>query len=498
MSGGHSYEDFRIGVYVRESRDDNGEEYETIETQRDLLVDFIRKEKLGELVSVYMDDNVSGSVFDRAGIKKLEEDVLSGSINLLLLKDLSRLGRNNARTLLFLDFLEEYGVRVMTSDRRYDSWKDNDIVGIETWYNERYVRDISRKIRANLRFKIEKGDYIGHAPYGYRKSQDEKNRLVVDEEQAEVVKRIYRLYLDGLGYSAIARLLESEGTAPPDSSWNAATVRRILTGRVYLGDTIQGVSERISFKSKKARRLPEEKWVLTEKTHQAIVDREVFSEVQRLRSSKAGSAGSHRRTVHLFTGILYCGACGSRMHARVRRGVTGYICGGYAREGLKACTSHYIKEKDLTLALEDELTRLMEDGEAVKKAERLILEELLRNAGEPDRGERLSAQLLLKERQQEMLYRDRLEGRISLQLFEKLNRSMEGRLAALREELRNHSERGFTSPDAGRLLREAVAYAGSGGFSWDTVRSMVDRITVTEGEKGGKRLLAIDFRTPEE
>ena len=129
---------FRVGVYVRESRDDKQQNYETIETQRDLLIDFVEKNGLGEVKSIYIDDNVSGSKFDREGLSKLKADVVNQNLDLLVLKDLSRLGRNNAKTLLFLDFLEEHGVRVVTHDGRYDSEKDNDTVGIDTWYNELY------------------------------------------------------------------------------------------------------------------------------------------------------------------------------------------------------------------------------------------------------------------------------------------------------------------------------------------------------------------------
>jgi DNA invertase Pin-like site-specific DNA recombinase len=130
----------RIGIYVRESRDDYGEKHETIETQRELLVDYACRHGLGQVCSIYEDDNVSGSGFERAGIERLREDVLTGRIDLLLVKDLSRLGRNNAKTLQFLDFLEEYGVRVLSSDGRYDSRLGDDLVGIETWANERYIR----------------------------------------------------------------------------------------------------------------------------------------------------------------------------------------------------------------------------------------------------------------------------------------------------------------------------------------------------------------------
>jgi DNA invertase Pin-like site-specific DNA recombinase len=178
---GDGFSVHKIGIYVRESRDENEENYETIETQRDLLIDYVKKNKLGEIKRVYIDDNVSGAGFERKGIEELKTDVSSSEIDLLIIKDLSRLGRNNAKTLLFLDFLEEKGVRVITFDGRYDSIRDNDTVGIDTWYNERYVRDISRKIRTNLQFKIQKGEYIGNAPYGYEKSQLEKNKLVVNK-----------------------------------------------------------------------------------------------------------------------------------------------------------------------------------------------------------------------------------------------------------------------------------------------------------------------------
>ncbi len=129
----------KIGVYVRESRDDNQENFETIETQRDLLIDYVQKNSMGKLVKVYVDDNVSGAGFERRGIEELKQDVSAGNIDMVVIKDLSRLGRNNAKTLLFLDYLEENRVRVVTFDGKYDSLRDNETVGIETWYNERYI-----------------------------------------------------------------------------------------------------------------------------------------------------------------------------------------------------------------------------------------------------------------------------------------------------------------------------------------------------------------------
>ncbi|MGE5614045.1 MAG: recombinase family protein, partial [Bacillota bacterium] len=303
---------YSIGIYVRISRDENGENHETIENQKGLLLDYVEKHRLGQVYAVYVDDNVSGSAFERKGLINLKEDVLNARINMVVMKDLSRLGRNNAKTLQWIDFLEEYGIRILTSDGRYDSLVDNDTVGIETWANERYIRDISRKIRSCLRFKIQRGEYLGNAPFGYRKSSAEKNKLVVVEEEAGIVRLIFRLYRSGLGYSSIAKELNEKGMkSPKGTGWNRITVRRILCSRVYVGDTVQGISEKVSFKSKKTRRLPQDEWVITESTHEGIISREEYQETQRIRESRKKSGGTRRGTGHILSGIMWCGGCGS-------------------------------------------------------------------------------------------------------------------------------------------------------------------------------------------
>lgn len=478
---------FDIGIYVRESRDDNEENYETIETQRDLLVNLVEKENLGRIFRIYMDDNVSGSGFEREGIELLKQDVVSGKINLLLLKDLSRLGRSNAKTLLFLDFLEEYGVRVVTFDGRYDSFKDSDTVGIETWFNERYIRDISRKIRASLRFKISRGEYIGSAPYGYLKSGEVKNRLCVDESTACIVREIFRLYREGYGYAGIARILNSKGIPPPSgrskngrgSVWNPVTIGRILSNRVYTGDTVQGVSEKISFKSKKTRRLPENRWVMTAGTHEAIIDREEFETVRKIREGRNWHSGTNKGRIHVFSGILVCGACGSSMYARVRRGrAAGYICGNYCRNGRASCTSHHISEHLITGVIADELLRIVECPEIVKKAERLYNDFSEKQNYKGQRAERLERQLELKRRQQQELYLDKLEGSISEDLFLRTNRILEAKIRAMDREITRLKNRNADRPDFSRLVGEMAAHVRTEGLGYKAVHIMVDRITV--------------------
>lgn len=483
---------YRVGIYVRESRDDNEENYETIETQRDLLIDFVERNKLGTICGIYVDDNVSGSVFDREGLERLKADIMAKRVDMLVLKDLSRLGRNNAKTLLFLDFLEEYGVRVITFDARYDSLRDNDTVGIETWFNERYVRDISKKIRANLRFKIQKGEYIGHAPYGYQKSKQEKNKLVPDPEEREVVREIFDLYLRGYGYLHIAKQMNRSGIPSPSGrigGWNAVSIRRILNSRVYLGDTVQGVSEKVSYKSKKTRRLSQNRWVVTPQTHEAIISREVFEAVASLIKKKSGERIQHKGTVHPFRGVLYCGGCGGPMFARKRSNrPMGYICGSYAREGLVRCTSHHVAEDFLQGILKAELMALLEDTAVVQKAVKLLAAEDTEGERRRDRRGRLEAQLNQKKRQQEELYMDKLEGQISAPLFFRMNQQMENRIKALEDELAGMAgteEEELSAEAAIEGFREHIVHQG---LTYEMVSVMVEKITVYDPDDVARKM----------
>ncbi len=468
-----------IGIYIRESRDDNGENYETIENQRDLLLDYVKKHDLGQVYSVYEDDNASGSRFERAGIKRLTEDVINARIDTVLVKDLSRIGRNNAKTLQFLDFLEEYGIRVLSSDGRYDSRLDNDIVGIETWANERYIRDISRKIRSSLHFKIQRGEYVGHAPFGYRKSDEEGNRLFIDESDADTVRLIYRLYLSGLGYTSIAAILDERGYPSPEGGdWNRITVRRILISPVYIGNTIQGVSERVSFKNKKTRRLPKEAWVVTEGTHEAIISREEFCEAQKVRESRGLGRNPHKSIMHLLRGLIWCGGCGSAMYAKKTSDGVAYVCGNYCRKGRAVCKSHFVREKEVVRIICEELETLFTGTDCLQELEQRIAEAYSPGDGAGTALERVEKQLSVCRRQQEMIYKDRLEERISEQLFDRTNKILEDRLRILENQLTEVKKEKTGSMEISQLVHELVILFRNGKPANEIIRAAVSRITV--------------------
>jgi len=487
-----------IGIYVRQSRDDNCENIETIETQRDMLIAYAKNNLSGDIYDVYVDDNVSGSSFERPGLEKLKRDVVDGRISVLLLKDLSRLGRNNARTLLLLDFFEEYGVRVVCSDGRYDSLRDNDTVGIETWVNERYVRDLSRKIRASLHFKIQRGEYVGNAPFGYSKSDDEKNRLVINEAEAEVVRLIYGLYRSGLGYTSIAAELNRRGClSPRGRGWNRMAIRRILCSRVYIGDTVQGVSEKVSFKSKKTRRLPRDEWVITERTHEPIISREEFLEAKKIRESKGGGRAPNKGLLYRLRGLVWCGSCGSMMYARKRPSGIMYVCGNYFRNGKSHCSSHSVPEDEIVKSISEEFISIFRDSQYFGE-----LMENLKDAGffklsGEGREEEIKKQIAICLRRQEILYNDRLNERISEQLFARMNSRIETELSNLESKLERMQKNRPDEKLVKELISEAVAKAKSGELSNEIIRLLVKRITVFEkGEPGGSiqdKCVKIDF-----
>ncbi|MBQ8164225.1 MAG: recombinase family protein [Clostridia bacterium] len=459
-------------LYVRLSRDENGEKSDSIETQKNLLMSFSKEMYPQKPVKIYIDDNVSGVIFDRPALNRLRADAKHGIADILILKDLSRLGRSNAKTLLFIEEIELLGVRIVTTDGRYDSEKNFELAGIDSWFNERYVMDISRKIRSNIKQKIESGQYIGTAPYGYRKKVDCLNVLEPDPETAPIVRRIFDLYINGYGYKKIAGILDSDGILPPAPSrskflcWNPVTVKRILSNRVYVGTTVQGISRKISFKSKKTCRLPSDMWHVTDGTHEPLIPAAVFEQAAGIRESRRRAGGSpsescragsgvcaslpYRFTssktplpVNVFRGIIRCGYCGGPMIQRLSQGrPAAYICARYAKHGAGACRRNGIHRDFLLKTVSSDLLKILKEQSDIAADDNSrtnsVTEKMIKRdqpAGEIDRISEVHPicedihQAEIIKRKQESVYNDFLEGRISEDLFDRMNKIFEQKLS---------------------------------------------------------------------
>ena len=330
---------YQATEYVRLSyADDRMNESDSITNQKKLIADFLKGHPEIELVSERIDDGYSGILFDRPAFQEMMDDIRSGKINCVIVKDLSRLGREYIETGRYLrQIFPAYGVRFIAITDGIDTANDNPgddlTVSMKSIINDAYCHDISVKTRSALLTKRKDGDYVGSCPiYGYRKSPENKNQLVPDEQTARVVQDIFRSKIDGASAAQIAKELNDLGVLSPlaykisrglphpkkgfadsqDARWSATTVLRILKDETYTGVLIQGRQGTYNYKIKDVIDKPESQWIRVENAHKAIIRKQDFDLVQKILGLDTRTSPGHDK-VYLFSGILICGCCGERM-----------------------------------------------------------------------------------------------------------------------------------------------------------------------------------------
>ncbi len=362
-------------LYLRLSRDDGDkEESNSITGQRELLRDYIRNRPEFHEYAVRIDDGFTGSNFERPDFKKMMEDVKEGRTDCIIVKDLSRFGRNYLDAGEYIEKIFPFlGVRFIAVNDNYDSIagknaSDDLIIPFKNLINEAYCRDISVKVRTQLEIKRKSGQYIGaFAVYGYMKDEADKNRLVVDEYAADVVRDIFKWKLEGMSPQDIASRLNQSGIlspmeykkslvmkfatsfkANPQAVWSANAVLRILKNQVYIGVLTQGKETTPSYKVRKRVTKPEDEWAVIPDSHEAIIRREDFESVQKVLSLDTRRSPEDSN-VQLFSGMVFCGECGASM---VRKTVPSgnkkyvyYVCSAHKQD--KSCSSHGIRDAAL-------------------------------------------------------------------------------------------------------------------------------------------------------
>ena len=362
-------------LYLRLSRDDGDkEESNSITGQRELLRDYIRNRPEFHEYAVRIDDGFTGSNFERPDFKKMMEDVKEGRTDCIIVKDLSRFGRNYLDAGEYIEKIFPFlGVRFIAVNDNYDSLagknaSDDLIIPFKNLINEAYCRDISVKVRTQLEIKRKSGQYIGaFAVYGYMKDEADKNRLVVDEYAADVVRDIFKWKLEGMSPQDIAARLNQSGIlspmeykkslgmkfatsfkANPQAVWSANAVLRILKNQVYIGVLTQGKETTPSYKVRKRVTKPEDEWTVIPDSHEAIIRREDFDSVQKVLSLDTRRSPEDSN-VQLFSGMVFCGECGASM---VRKTVPSgnkkyvyYVCSAHKQD--KSCSSHGIRDAAL-------------------------------------------------------------------------------------------------------------------------------------------------------
>lgn len=330
---------FQATAYLRLSYTENHEnESDSIANQKKLIEDYLKEHPDMELVSEKVDDGYSGILFDRPAFQEMMQDIVEGKINCVIVKDLSRLGREYIETGRYLRrIFPAYGVRFIAIndniDTAHEHAGDDLNISMKNLINDAYCHDISVKTRSALEVKRKKGDYVGACPvYGYRKSEENRNQLVVDEYAARVVRDIFRAKIDGRSAKRIADELNALGVLSPltykisrglphpkggfadrpDAKWSATTVIRILQDEIYTGTLVQGRQGTYNHKLRNVIQKPEEEWICVENAHEAIIRKRDFDLVQHIMGLDTRTAPEGEK-VYLFSGLLVCGCCGARM-----------------------------------------------------------------------------------------------------------------------------------------------------------------------------------------
>ena len=453
-------------LYCRLSQEDANEgESNSISNQKSILMRYAKENRFPNL-KCFVDDGYSGTDFDRPGFQSMLEEIEAGHVSTCIVKDLSRFGRNSAMTGMYINItFAKYGVRFIAINDHYDTIDpnsiDNDFAGIKNWFNEFYARDTSRKIRAVNKARSDRGEPMTtNVPYGYRKSPDDPRKWVVDEEAAEVVKRIFTFCMEGRGPFQIAKLLESEGVPTPSAykhkngmktrnfdpqnpcKWNSAVVIQILSRHEYTGCTVNFRTHSNSIWDKQRRSTPQSEWAVIPNTHPPIIEREVFDKVQEIRQQRHRMTKTGKNS--LLSGLVFCADCKSRMKFNTTRYYEkrqdNFVCSRY-RSNFGTCTSHYIRavvlEELVARHIQTVISGIVNDEAYFRKTMetrmKLKTETVLNTRKK--RAARIEKRIAEIDRLYIRIYEDNAAGRLPDVRFTMMSKSYEDEQAALKSEL---------------------------------------------------------------
>ncbi len=387
---------YNADIYLRLSREDGDkEESNSIVNQKELILEFLKSRENIRIHAIRIDSGYSGVNFERPAFQKMLEDIKTGEVNCVITKDLSRFGRNYIEVGKYIEKIFPYlGVRFIAINDNYDSLADNTqinnmLFSFKNLMNDAYCQDISIKIRSNLEVKRKRGDFVGpFAPYGYRKSEINKNKLEIDEEAAQVVHSIFRLYLQGNNAYKIAEKLNKKNILTPmdykkengsmfytgfkknlKSQWTHMHVLRILRNPIYIGTLVQGKETTFNYKVKKKVKQDQSKWIQVENTHKAIISLADFYHVQEQLKMDTRT-GIKKEKVYCLSGVVRCGDCGSNMVRKTvpsgKRKFIYYVCRSH-KENKNICSSHSINAEVLEESVQKLLNYQIKNGTDLRR-----------------------------------------------------------------------------------------------------------------------------------
>lgn len=515
--------DFNVGIYIRLSQEDKDKKYESdsesVINQKELLRSYVKNNNFN-LSGEYVDDGYSGTDFDRPGFQKMLEDIKMKKINCVVVKDLSRFGRDHVMTGYYIEtFFPENNVRFISILESYDSFKNqasNDSSTFIIACNDYYSKQNSIKIRNVLNDKRKNGKFIGSLPsFGYMRDPEDKGHLIPNPDTAPIVKNIFKWRADGVGPTEIATRLNNDNVPTPSGykktnfssrlidrdNWNISTVKKILTNRIYTGDMVQHTQTKVNYKSKKKITLDQKLWVIVEDTHEALVDKETFEYVQTLRKRYTRNVPIKTgREKRILEGKLFCKECGNRLSVYYRKKLDYWSinCNRYSRDPKRGrCSSHFYPydylEKQILEQFDKSVLSFINDLD-IDELNKEVIKNLHKEKEDVDKN----IKELNKEKEQiinriKTLYNDRCDGVITGEIYKELSSDSEKKLKQINEKIENENLKKYNIKNKANVLpdyRDKIKkLLDLNKSKKELIDSLIDKIVIDEN-----RNIKINFK----
>lgn len=454
---------YNVGIYIRLSQEDRGKKYESdsvsIENQRNFLKRQVKERKFN-LIKEYVDDGYSGMNFERPGFKEMIKDIEDKKINVVMVKDFSRLGRDHIETGNYIEkYFPEKRVRFISVTEDYDSeGYNNDSYSFIMASNDFQSRQTSKKIRTILSDKRKEGKFVGSSPaYGYMRDPNDKGHLIPDPQTAPIVKEIFEKAKDGFGPYVISTYLNEKGYQTPSKYknlknntefWGPNTVKRILGNKMYLGDMIQHKEEMISCKVHKKRLIPEEEQDIKKNTHEALVSLEDYNIIHKRKKKHKNREYCEEKVkeTRLFDGLIFCKECGNKLTITYRKNKDYWTvnCNRYSKNPkLKECTPHFFPYNYLEEQLISNINKVLSDFMKSLDIERLN-NKLISNADKRNDRKRETLKNLERERQKladtmTELFMQKSSNEITTETYNTINKNLEDKIKEINKQIKENS-----------------------------------------------------------
>ncbi len=492
---------YKVAIYIRLSKEDvdrGYDESESIKNQKILLTEYVQDlEPEYKLIDIYIDQGFTGTNFNRPDFQRMIKDIENGKINMVITKDLSRLGRDYIETGEYIEkWFPEHNVRYVSVTDGIDTFAinngNNDIAPFKSILNDMYSKDLSKKIRTALHTMQKQGKWVGgKTAIGYRKDPNDKNKLIIYEPEAEIVRTIFEMAINGNEIGVIKNYLNDNKIPTANqlrynkaTFWENKTVKNILRNEVYIGNTVQNKRSRISYKNRKLKNNPKEQWNIVENTHKPIIDKKVFDKVQKMVIVQKYNR-NEKKNKFLLDGLLFCYECKHKIGVRGKKnGYIFMICNNYRRNSkLGLCTSHGFNYDTLEKMVLQYIKNLFQSIDSKK-----IEVNIKNNRIKYDYGKminKLQTEIKLIKDNIDKMYVDKLNNKISEEMYERLFNKLIGEAQKKEKEYKDlkNKEQNHLKDDSNEIKKIVEEFLKLEKPSSELMKVIINKIEIHQDKQ---------------